>query len=386
LNKAKVDKNFRLIVGMLCILYHLILAQNYLSYEVKDGDTINIIDKNGWKQGIWRTYWNDGDLRSETFYVDNKKNGLEIIFYDHPDCPEQEAYYKNDTLDGRLVRYSKRCKKEFEEHYIKGKKEGWEIEYYDNGIKKAEGFYRNGSLEGFYKVYDKKGRFAYESRIVSTDYNLSPNLNDTANNVVYQVMKRNQSKWQKKLIVMDITGSMYPYAQQVSTWLQLHFSTDSTQQYFVFFNDGDKKEDYAKKIGVTGGTYFTAAKRVEDIIKTMNLAIKNGEGGDAQENVIEAILYGLKKVKDIEHIILIADNWAPVRDINLLPKVKVPVHIVLCGVTNGMKINADYLNIAYKTKGSIHTIEEDIDFLIQNKNNEFFINGNLYKLKNGKFQ
>ena len=384
--KAKVDKNFRLIIGMLCILYHSLQAQNYLSYEVKDGDTINIIDKNGWKQGIWRTYWNNGDLRSETFYVDNKKNGLEIIFYDHPDCPEQEAYYKNDTLDGRLVRYSKRCKKEFEEHYIQGRKEGWEIEYYDNGIKKAEGYYKNGSLEGFYKVYDKKGRFAYESRIVSTDYNLSPNLNDTANNVVYKVMKRNRSKWTKELIVMDITGSMYPYAQQVSTWLQLHFSTDSTQQYFVFFNDGDRKEDRAKKIGVTGGTYFTAAKRVEDIIKTMNLAIKNGEGGDAQENVIEAILYGLKKVKDIEHIILIADNWAPVRDINLLPKVKVPVHVVLCGVTNGMKINADYLNIAYKTKGSIHTIEEDIDFLIQNKNNEFFINGNLYKIKNGKFQ
>lgn len=80
-------------------------------------------------------------------------------------------------MDGRLVRYSKRCKKEFEEHYIQGKKEGWEIEYYDNGIKKAEGFYKNGSLEGFYKVYDKKCQFAYESRIVSTDYNLSPNLN-----------------------------------------------------------------------------------------------------------------------------------------------------------------------------------------------------------------
>ncbi|GIV27967.1 MAG: hypothetical protein KatS3mg027_1781 [Bacteroidia bacterium] len=104
-----------------------------------------------------------------------------------------------------------------------------------------------------------------------------------------------------------------------------------------------------------------------------------------KKNVIEAILYGLKKIKEIEHVILIADNWAPVRDINLLPKIKVPVHVILCGVTNGMKINADYLNIAYKTKGSIHTIEEDIDFLIQNASNEFFINGNLYKLKNGKF-
>ncbi|MEW6773276.1 MAG: hypothetical protein AB1304_04695 [Bacteroidota bacterium] len=381
---AKVDKFFGLCFLIFLMNYHL-FSQHYISYEIKDNDTINIIDINGKKQGIWRTYWNNGDLRSECFYVDDKKNGLEIIFYDTPDCPEQEAYYKNDSLDGWLIRYSKRCKKIFEEHYVAGKKEGWEIEYYDNGMKKATGYYKNGALDGFYKVYDKKGRFAYETRIVTTEYNLHPNLSDTSQNVVYKVMQRNKKKWSKELIVMDITGSMYPYAQQVSTWLQLHFNQDSTQQYFVFFNDGDKKPDAVKKVGITGGTYFTAAKKVDDIIKTMNLAIKNGEGGDAQENVIEAILYGLKKIKDIENIILIADNWAPVRDINLLPKIKVPVHVILCGVTNGMKINADYLNIAYKTKGSIHTIEEDIDFLIQNKNNEFFINGNLYKLKNGRF-
>ncbi len=360
-------------------------SQSYLSFEIKDGDTINVIDKNGLKQGIWRTFWNNGDLRSETFYIDGKKNGLEIIFYDKPDCPEQEAYYKNDTLNGWLIRYSKRCKKQFEEQYIKGVKEGWEYEYYDNGIKKAEGFYKKGFLDGFYKVYNNRGHFAYETRIVTTEVNLQPDLSDTTHNVVHKVIQRNRNKWNKELIVMDLTGSMYPYAQQLSTWLQLHFSKDSTQQYFVFFNDGDRKQDAVKKVGVTGGTYFTAAKKVEDIIKTMNLTIKNGEGGDAQENVIESILYGLKKVKDIQHIILIADNWAPVRDINLLPKIKVPVHVILCGVSSGMKINAEYLNIAYKTKGSIHTIEEDIDFLIQNVTNEFFINGNLYKLKNGKF-
>ncbi len=382
---AKVDKFFWIGFLIFAVKIHVFFSQNYQSFEVKDGDTINIIDRNGLKQGIWRTFWSNGDLKSETHYLDNKKSGLEIMFYDYPDCPEQEVYYKNDTLDGTLIRYSKRCKKNFEENYVLGKKEGWEIEYYDNGIKKAEGYYKSGALDGFYKVYDKKGKFTYQTRIVSTEYNLTPNPSDTAQNIVYKVMSRNKNKWKKELIVMDITGSMYPYAQQVATWLELHFCTDSTQQYFVFFNDGDRKPDAAKKIGVTGGTYFTAAKRTSDIIKTMELAIRNGEGGDAQENVIEAILYGLKKIKDIEQIVLIADNWAPARDISLLSKIKIPVHIILCGVTSGMKINADYLNIAYKTRGSLHTIEEDIYFLIQNKNNEFFINGNLYKIKNGKF-
>jgi hypothetical protein len=49
-----------------------------------------------------------------------------------------------------------------------------------------------------------------------------------------------------------------------------------------------------------------------------------------------------------------------------------------------MEINADYLNIAYKTKGSIHTIEQDIDNL-QNQtiNKRFNINGFDYIIKNG---
>jgi hypothetical protein len=63
---------------------------------------------------------------------------------------------------------------------------------------------------------------------------------DTANSVVFNVLKRNK-KWNNKLIVADLTGSMYPYAQQVSTWMKLHFMKDTTSQHFVFFNDGDKK-------------------------------------------------------------------------------------------------------------------------------------------------
>ncbi len=366
--------------------YGILFSQNKLSFEIKDDDTINVTDVMGQKQGIWRTHWGNGDLKKETHYVDNKKTGLEITFYNYPDCPESEAYYKNDTLDGTLTIYSKKCKKIFEEDYIKGVKNGKEIEYYDNGIKKAEGSFINGALEGYYKVYDKRGRFAYETRIITNEIHLQPNPADTTQNIMFKVMTRNKSKWKKELIVMDLTGSMYPFAQEVSTWLQLHFQHDSTQQYFVFFNDGDRKNDAIKKIGITGGTYFCAAKKTEDIIRTMQLTIKNGEGGDAQENVIEAMLYGLKKVKNIEHIILIADNWAPVRDINLLSKINVPVHIILCGVTEGMKIGADYLNIAYKTKGSLHTIEEDISNLIKTKNNQFYINGNYYELKNGKFR
>lgn len=361
------------------------LQAQYKSYEIQDKDTVNIIDNNNLKQGIWRETWSNGDLKQETVYKDGKKDGLEITWYDHPDCVEQEAFYKDGKLDGSVTHYSKRCRKDFYETYKNGVKHGPEVEYYNNGFLKAEGVYKNGSLDGYYSVYDRRGRFSFESRSTNSEADLKPNK-DTINNIVFNVLKRN-TKWKKTLIVADLTGSMYPFAQQVSTWLSLHFTRDSLRQSFVFFNDGDRKKDVDKKVGVTGGTYFCTATNADQLIHAMNLCIKNGQGGDAPENVVEAILYGLKKTRNIENIILIADNWAKVRDINLITKVKVPVRVLLCGVTEGMEIHPDYLNIAYKTKGSIHTIEADItDLMQQSPGKKFSINGVDYIIKGGNIR
>jgi len=354
-----------------------------ISYLVHDRDTINVVDADSLRQGVWREFWSNGDLRSEVSYLNNKKQGLEIRWFDTPDCVEQEAYYKDGQLDGPVTYYSRKCKKDFYETYIKGVKEGVEVSYYPNGTIKAQGNYKKGNLDGYYRVYDRKGKFAFESRTDDSDANLQPNEADTANNVVLKVFERNKI-WKSKLIVVDLTGSMYPYAQQISTWLKLYFVKDTTSQHFAFFNDGDRKRDEDKKVGATGGIYTCKARSVEDLIATMDLTIKKGQGGDAPENVIEAMLLGTNKGGKVEDIVLIADNWAPVRDLKMLPRVKVPVHVILCGVYEGMEINADYLNIAYKTKGSVHTIEQDItDLMKQTTGKKFNINGVDYIIKNG---
>lgn len=369
-----------IIIGGFQIKSH---AQTYISYYVYENDTINIMDSDSLKQGLWKEFWQNGDLKSEVNFINNKKQGLQITWFDDPDCVESELYYKNGLLDGPSIYYSKKCKKEFFENYKNGQKEGLELEYYSNGRVKAEGKYKSGNLDGYYKVYDKNGNFSFESRTSTAETDLNPNINDTLKNVVFNVLKRN-SKWNNKLIVADLTGSMYPYAQQISTWLKLHFLKDSTNQHFSFFNDGDKKRDENKKIGATGGVYYCKAKNVDELVSTMEMVIKKGQGGDAPENVVEGILFGLNKCSKVENVILIADNWADVRDINLLPRIKVPIRVILCGVYEGMAINEDYLNIAYKTKGSVHTIEQDITELInQGKGKKFTINGVDYIIKNG---
>ncbi len=361
-------------------------AQVMLGYKVFEHDTINVLDKDSLKQGIWKEFWPNGDLKSEVLYKKNKKQGLEIVWFDEPDCVQSESYYKDGLLDGPSISYSKKCKKEFFESFKNGLKDGLELEYYPNGRVKAEGKFKKGNLDGYYKVFDKNGAFSFESRSSDNETNLSPNVLDTANNVVFNVLKRN-TQWKNKLIVADLTGSMYPYAQQMSTWLKLHFVKDTTSQHFVFFNDGDKKRDEDKKIGATGGLYHCKAKNIDDLISTMELTIKKGQGGDAPENVIEAIIYGLNKSGKVEDVVLIADNWAKVRDIKMLARVKVPVRVVLCGVYEGMEINEDYLNIAYKTKGSVHTIEQDItDLMKQSTGKKFNINGVDYIIKNGSIK
>lgn len=369
-----------LFIGTFCC------AQNVLSYKVYHNDTINIIDKDSLKQGIWMEFWANNDLKSEVFYKNNKKQGLEINWFDEPDCVELEAYYKDGLLDGPSIYYTKKCKKDLFQTFKNGLKEGLELEYYSSGRIKAEGKYKKGHLDGYYKVYDKNGVFAFESRSTDNETNLQPNIGDTTTSVVFNVLKRNK-KWNNKLIVADLTGSMYPYAQQVSTWMKLHFMKDTTSQNFAFFNDGDKKRDEDKKIGATGGVYHCKAKTVEELVATMEITIKKGQGGDAPENVVEAIIYGLNKSGKVDDVILIADNWAKVRDIKMLARVKVPVRVVLCGVYEGMEINEDYLNIAYKTKGSVHTIEQDItDLMKQGKDKKFNINGVDYIIKNGSIK
>jgi hypothetical protein len=52
-----------------------------------------------------------------------------------------------------------------------------------------------------------------------------------------------------------------------------------------------------------------------------------------------------------------------------------------------MKINTDYLKFAYKTKGSVQTIDQGItDIIQQTSGKSFHINGFNYIIKNGSIR
>lgn len=220
------------------------------------------------------------------------------------------------------------------------------------------------------KISEEEG---YRIRLLGTS--------DSEDTVVSAVL--NRKHWSEKLIMCDLTGSMDPYSNQLAVWYQLNYKKEKNLQ-FVFFNDGDDKDDSEKIIGNTGGIYYQPSKGMDSLVYLMSKVRANGNGGDCPENNMEALISGVKKASPYKELVMIVDNNAPVKDISLLEKFNIPVHIIACGVVDC--IHEDYLNIAWKTKGSVHTIEEDIEKIAtMSEGQTIKIGGIEYKIMGGSF-
>ncbi len=185
--------------------------------------------------------------------------------------------------------------------------------------------------------------------------------NPFSDSVVWKVMDRHP-EWVDALVVNDWTGSMYGYGAQVVHWHLLHYQNTGIR-YLTLFNDGDMKPNASKIIGSTGGIYFAEASDIPTILNLFNLVRLNGSGGDRQENDIEAILASMEKFPNHKEIILIADNLACIRDIELAVKINKPVRVIICGYNKETGINPNLAYLAKVTNGGLYTLEEDYESL-----------------------
>jgi hypothetical protein len=207
-----------------------------------------------------------------------------------------------------------------------------------------------------------------------------------ADSSLLRVLDRNKDLWHNSLIVSDLTGSMTPYIGQLLLWLRLN-ETAGTFDHLVFFNDGDDKLSEDKVIGHTGGIYSMPNVGWQPMLELAKATILGGCGGECEENDVEALLAGLSACPSCQDIILVADNFSPVRDLELWKSLGRPIRIVLCGslFSEGRcSINEEYLNLAFWTGGSVHFIEEDIDMLLSlTEGEEIDFQGRLYVVKKG---
>jgi len=186
---------------------------------------------------------------------------------------------------------------------------------------------------------------------------------------------------EKIALVMDVTGSMSMNIAAMKKWITVNIQHMPFSS-FTFFNDGDGKATNKKKIGKTGGIYYTQFEK--DITDKMKRAMLNGGGGERPENDIEAILYALDNDKACDAVLLIGDNYSEVRDLSLLPRVDKKVYVLPCSAPKA--IRDDYLNIARQTGGHliINGAIQKVDHV--QKGDKFFIRGTEYKFDGKKFQ
>lgn len=259
------------------------------------------------------------------FEVDPDLNNANIkyIMVLQTDCESDEEARK--MWHGILIRYRPMTKKELKE----------------KAAENAEG--EKEAVPGMPSGYSTVKRFI-------------KSVGGMYDSVIYKVLDRNK-QWENVIMVSDWTGSNYQYAAQGIIWHMENYA-ESNIKHFAFFNDGNSLSEFDKKIGETGGIYFAPANKTRKVVNTFKTSMRKGLGGEIPENDAEAVFKSLEKYPDMEHAILVADN-SPFRDFELVEKIKVPVHVILQGAEWG--INPQYLNLAYLTGGSFHTLKNDYD-------------------------
>lgn len=179
----------------------------------------------------------------------------------------------------------------------------------------------------------------------------------------YRVLDRNFRAWPDAVVVCDLTTSMYPYSTQLFAWFRKNVRNPAIKG-MVFFTDCDSLGQQTRPGGPAGRMFVMRERSPANALPILVEAARNtAHNNDDAENDIEALLFAQQNFPEAKHLILLADNLSTVKDIALLGRVKKPVHVVLCGTTGSDTTRAfqpDYYTIASHTKGSMHTLEDDL--------------------------
>lgn len=190
---------------------------------------------------------------------------------------------------------------------------------------------------------------------------------------VLNALSRNLPRWRNAVIVCDLTTSMGPYAAQLYAWFR-RSGRNPNVLGTVFYTDCDSLGHETRPGGLPGTFFVTRECDVRLAWPTILAAARNTVHNELDpENVVEALRYAQRTFPQADHLVLLTDNSSGVKDMQLLTKLAKPVHVIACGVaaTETEPFGAGQYQIALKTGGSVHTLEDDLSQPGQVANNTF---------------
>ncbi len=186
----------------------------------------------------------------------------------------------------------------------------------------------------------------------------NPDYYASTNQEIKAMLYRNKDQWKSKRIVANIDCSMYQYIDELMVWNYSDTEEQNNNTYWLFngFQNNSKPSDSGHD---RRGIFNVPNNDVEGFCNTVDKIVNFSCGGNRLENVVEALILGAKDKSPNEELLFIADNYSDVSDLYKLKDLTVPVRVLLTASEYG--VNEHYLEIAYRTGGSIHTTDEDFN-------------------------
>ena len=128
--------------------------------------------KNGKKEGLYRSYWQNGKPQVEIDFRDNKANGIAKYYYRSGNI-SQERSLKDGKIDGVWKSYDENGKILMQDFYKDGALldhhgrpvNGAHNQYFERGLRQ-ENNYVDGQMDGIGRMFDNKGKLLVERKFV----------------------------------------------------------------------------------------------------------------------------------------------------------------------------------------------------------------------------
>ena len=118
------------------------------------------------KEGVWGFYYSDGGLKNEVEYKNGEIDGVCRTYYCNNGALKTETYCKNNVIDGTNKIYYEEGGLYKLENYKEGNLEGAYKEYFQGGGIRMEGNYKNGKKEGVWIDYESSEFLLFKNDIL----------------------------------------------------------------------------------------------------------------------------------------------------------------------------------------------------------------------------
>jgi antitoxin component YwqK of YwqJK toxin-antitoxin module len=115
---------------------------------------------------VEKTYWENGNIKSELPYKNAQLNGTAIWYYEDGTV-QMEVPYEYDEITGTSIRYHDNGRKELEETYINNVRQGKAIAYSYPGKRVEQKYYVNDTLHGKYSKWHGNSELQISGELVN---------------------------------------------------------------------------------------------------------------------------------------------------------------------------------------------------------------------------